>query len=349
MIRFILPVLLLLVASCQVPQNSDGRADASAASATTVSAEGSCCESEAGATATAASQAVDHEGCVMAGTGTCEEGECPMQAACDAGVSACADGAGCDMKAKAEATAVSAEGGCCSEQADNATATKALLVQASSLCEGCSDTAMCSDCTDGIAAAIAACPGCEEGEFCSPCLDTYQTAVKAALEGGSCCDTEAAATATAASQAVDHEGCVMAGTGTCEEGECPMQAACDAGVSACADGGGCDMKAAKLDNATATKAVLIEATADCEGCSADKMCTDCDTAVKAMWAACEGCTDGAFCTDCLTNIKKAMAGECDGGSCESSEQASCESTEAAGATKASQETPAKSCCDTPQG
>jgi len=134
------------------------------------------------------------------------------------------------------------------------------------------------------------------------------------------------------------EDCAMAGTGACEDGgDCPMKAACDAGVSACGDS--CDMKGG--DNAAATKALLIEATASCEGCSAEKMCADCDTAVKAMWAACEGCTEGAFCNDCIKAIKASMAGgECDGGSCEET---------SATATKASAETTQSSCCDAPQG
>ena len=148
------------------------------------------------------------------------------------------------------------------------------------------------------------------------------------------------AKAASASQASMEETCVMAGTGACEEGgDCPMQAACDAGVSACGDS--CEMKA--KNNAAATKALLMEATAACESCTAEKMCSDCDSSVKAMWAACEGCTEGAFCDDCLKSIKASMAGHCDGGSCES--------TQATGATKASAETTTtkSSCCDTPQG
>ena len=162
-------------------------------------------------------------------------------------------------------------------------------------------------------------------------------------------ETAAAATTATAVQA-SHEGCVMAGTGACEGGECPMKAACDAGVTACNDGAGCEM-GAKTDNATATKALLIEATADCEGCKADAMCSDCDTAVKAMWAACEGCTEGAFCNECLTNIKSAMAGECEGSSCETGAETSTATTasneEAGGCCKESGA--AATCEETPQG
>jgi len=174
---------------------------------------------------------------------------------------------------------------------------------------------------------------CEEGGDC-PMQAACDAGVSACGEG---CDMKAGE-ATAA--AMD-EACVMAGTGACEEGgDCPMQAACDAGVSAC--GEGCDMKA--TNNAAATKALLIEATAACEGCTAEKMCETCDSAVHAMWEACEGCTEGAFCDDCLKGLKASMTtGQCDGGSCES--------MEATGATKASAETTTtkSSCCDTPQG
>ena len=165
-----------------------------------------------------------------------------------------------------------------------------------------------------------------------------------ACNDGAGCEMDAAA--PAATQA-SHEGCVMAGTGACESGECPMQAACEAGVTACNDGAGCEMDA-KTDNATATKALLIEATADCEGCKAEAMCSDCDTAVKAMWAACEGCTEGAFCNDCLTNIKKAMAGECEGSSCETSAEATTASNEEAGGC-CKESGAAATCEDTPQG
>jgi len=133
----------------------------------------------------------------------------------------------------------------------------------------------------------------------------------------------------------------MAGTDACEGGDCPMKEAC---VTACNDGKGCETDA-KQDNAATTKALLTEATADCEGCSADGMCSDCDTAVKAMWAACEGCKEGAFCDDCHTKIRKAMAGECET-SCDTAE-ATTASMESTGCCKEAAAT--ASCEDKPQG
>ena len=282
MIRFILPVLLLLVASCAAPQGSDSCTD------------------------------------------------CPTAAEC----------AGCPTDSDCSD---------CDAPVDNATATQAVLLQAQDLCPGCTDAGMCSDCETGLKAMVDACPGCSASEFCDGCLENVQTAVSTASVEG-CCSEEGAAATTATAVQASHEGCVMAGTGACEGGECPMKAACDAGVTACNDGAGCEM-GAKTDNATATKALLIEATADCEGCKADAMCSDCDTAVKAMWAACEGCTEGAFCNECLTNIKSAMAGECEGSSCETGAETSTATTasneEAGGCCKESGA--AATCEETPQG
>ncbi len=325
MIRFLLPALLLLVASCQAPQNSQSDCCASSpASPASLTSPAKDCPS-CSAKAASASQASMEETCVMAGTGACEEGgDCPMQAACDAGVSACGDS--CEMKAK-----------------NNAAATKALLFEASADCESCTAEKMCSDCDAAVKAMWAACEGCTEGAFCDDCLQAIQASMESACDScemESASECESCESAEATTTAAMHEGCVMAGTGACEEGgDCPMQAACDAGVSACGDS--CEMKA--KNNAAATKALLMEATAACESCTAEKMCSDCDSSVKAMWAACEGCTEGAFCDDCLKSIKASMAGHCDGGSCES--------TQATGATKASAETTTtkSSCCDTPQG
>jgi hypothetical protein len=164
---------------------------------------------------------------------------------------------------------------------------------------------------------------------------------------GDSCDMKAgdntAATKASSEEECASDSCAMAGTDACGTGDCPMQAACDAGVSACGDGG-CDMEA-KGDNTAVTKAILIKATAGCEGCTAEKMCETCDAGVKAMWANCEGCKEGAFCDDCIEGIKASMNGEC-------GEASSCEETKASApaATKASAETTTKSsCCDTPQG
>jgi hypothetical protein len=158
----------------------------------------------------------------MAGTDACEGGDCPMKKACEAGVTACNDGKGCETDAKQD-------------------------------CPSAAGTKASSDCG-----------GCES----------------------------AAPEATQASQ----EDCVMAGTDACEGGDCPMKEACEAGVTACNDGKGCEADA-KQDNAATTKALLTEATADCEGCSADGMCSDCDNA-EATTASMEstGCCKEAAAT-----------------------------------------------------
>lgn len=143
--------------------------------------------------------------------------------------------------------------------------------QASDSCTDCPTAAECSDCpTD------------------SDCASAAGT--KASSDCGGC--ESAAPEATQASQ----EDCVMAGTDACEGGDCPMKEACEADVTACNNGKGCETDA-KQDNAATTKALLTEATADCEGCSADGMCSDCDTA-EATTASMEstGCCKEAAAT-----------------------------------------------------